>query len=112
MKISEIVEKTGLESLNSYDDAEVPEVYVSDMASDVITGAKAGSMLVTTMVRAGRATYFIDVKEAKNGQRFIALSENKLDADDKRQRSTIRVFGESIEEFKQAVEEAASAAIQ
>ena len=47
MKISEIVEKSGLESLNAYADAEVPGVYVSDMASDVITGAKAGSMLVT-----------------------------------------------------------------
>lgn len=68
--------------------------------------------IYSTMVRAGRTTYFIDVKEAKNGQRFISLSENKLDADEKRQRSTIRVFGESIDQFKQAVEEAASAAIQ
>jgi hypothetical protein len=64
------------------------------------------------MVRAGRTTYFIDVKEAKNGQRFISLSENKLGADERRQRSTIRVFGESIGQFKQAVDEAASAAIQ
>ncbi len=47
MKISEIAEKTGLEALNAYEDAEVPGVYVSDMASDVITGANAGSMLVT-----------------------------------------------------------------
>lgn len=64
------------------------------------------------MVRAGRTTYFIDVREAKNGKRFISLSENKLEADEKRQRSTIRVFGESIEQFRQAVDEAASAAIQ
>ena len=68
--------------------------------------------IYSTMVRAGRTTYFIDVKEAKNGQRFISLSENKLDAYEKRQRSTIRVCGESIEQFKLAVEEAASAAIQ
>ena len=47
MKISEIAEKTGLETLNAYEDADVTGVYVSDMASDVITGAKAGSMLVT-----------------------------------------------------------------
>jgi hypothetical protein len=47
VKISEIVEKTGLEALSAYQDADVPGVYVSDMASDVITGAKAGSMLVT-----------------------------------------------------------------
>jgi predicted transcriptional regulator len=47
VKISEIVEKTGLEALNAYEDAEIPGVYVSDMASDVITGAKAGAVLVT-----------------------------------------------------------------
>jgi len=47
VKISEIAEKTGLETLNPYDDADVTGVYVSDMASDVITGAQAGSMLVT-----------------------------------------------------------------
>lgn len=47
MKISEIVEKTGLEALNTADDAEVLGVYVSDMASDVISGAAAGSLLVT-----------------------------------------------------------------
>jgi hypothetical protein len=45
--MSEIVEKTGLEPLNTHDDAEVEGVYVSDMASDVITGAQAGSLLVT-----------------------------------------------------------------
>ena len=47
MKISEIAQKTGIVALNAYEDAEVPGVYVSDMASDVITGAKAGSILVT-----------------------------------------------------------------
>jgi hypothetical protein len=47
VRISEIVEKTGLESLNAHEDADIAGVYVSDMASDVITGAKAGAMLVT-----------------------------------------------------------------
>ncbi len=47
MRISEIARKTGLESLNAYEDADISGVYVSDMASDVITGAQAGSLLVT-----------------------------------------------------------------
>jgi hypothetical protein len=47
VKMSEIVEKTGLEALNKHEETEVSGVYVSDMASDVITGAQAGSMLVT-----------------------------------------------------------------
>ena len=66
----------------------------------------------STMVRSGRTTYFIDVREAKNGNKYISISESRVDADDKRQRSTIRVFGDSIEQFRQAVDEAATAAHQ
>lgn len=47
MKISEIARKSGLEALNAYEDVDVSGVYVSDMASDIVTGAKGGSMLVT-----------------------------------------------------------------
>ncbi len=65
--------------------------------------------LFSTMVKSGRTTYFVDVKEAKNGNKFIAISENRLDADDKKQRSTIRVFGETVDQFRQAVDEAAAA---
>ncbi len=61
------------------------------------------------MVRAGRTTYFVDVKEAKNGKRFLAISENRLDEEDKKQRITVRVFQESVDQFRQAVEEASRA---
>ena len=47
MKISEIVEKTGLEALSAWENADVPGVYVSDMASDIITGAPGGCLLLT-----------------------------------------------------------------
>jgi len=47
MKISEIVAKTGLESLNQFEDDEITGVYISDMVSDIITGAKAGNVLLT-----------------------------------------------------------------
>ncbi len=47
MRISEIAQRTGLEPLNEYEDGDIGSVYVSDMASDVITGAKEGSLLVT-----------------------------------------------------------------
>ena len=68
--------------------------------------------IYSTMVRSGRVTFFIDVKEAKNGAKYISISEHRLDQDGKRQRSTIRVFGESIEQFRQAVNEAAASVIQ
>jgi hypothetical protein len=47
VKISEIVEKTGLEALNAWEDGDIPAVYVSDMASDIITGAQSGCLLLT-----------------------------------------------------------------
>jgi len=68
--------------------------------------------LYSTMVRSGRTTYFVDVKEAKNGSKYIAISENRIDNEDKRQRTTVRVFGDSVSQFRQAIDEAASAVAQ
>jgi len=62
--------------------------------------------IFSTMVRAGKTTYFVDVKEAKNGNRFLSIAESRFDEDDKRQRTTLRVFGETVEPFRQAVNEA------
>lgn len=64
--------------------------------------------IYSTMVRSGRTTYFIDVKEAKNGNKYLMISETRLEGDEKK-RTTIRVFGETISQFQQAVDEAAAA---
>ena len=69
----------------------------------------SNNALFSTMVKSGRTTYFVDVKEAKNGNKFIAISETRFDADDKKQRSTVRVFGETVDQFRQAIDEAAAA---
>ena len=66
--------------------------------------------LFSTMVRAGKTTYFVDVREAKNGSKFLSIAETKID-DDKRQRTTVRVFGDSVGLFKQAIDEAAAAIV-
>lgn len=68
--------------------------------------------IYSTMIRSGRVTFFIDVKEAKNGAKYISISEHRIEVDTKKSRSTIRVFGESIEQFRQAVNEAAASVIQ
>jgi predicted transcriptional regulator len=47
MKISELVETTGLKAANTYVDREVESVYISDMVSDIITSAKRNSVIVT-----------------------------------------------------------------
>jgi len=65
--------------------------------------------LFSSMVRSGRTTYFVDVKEAKNGKRYLTITENRIDDGDKKSRVTVRVFKESIDQFRQAVDEAAAA---
>jgi len=60
----------------------------------------------SSMVRSGRTSYFIDIREAKNGAKYLSISETRLDADEKKSRSSIRVFGDSIGQFKQAIDEA------
>jgi hypothetical protein len=47
MRMSEIVEKTGLEALNTFEDDDVAGVYISDMVSDIITGAGGCGLLLT-----------------------------------------------------------------
>lgn len=48
MKVSELAEKTGLSCLNDCkEDKDIAGVYISDMVSDVITGARADTILVT-----------------------------------------------------------------
>jgi hypothetical protein len=67
------------------------------------------SALFSSMVRAGKTTYFVDVKEAKNGKRYMAITENKIEDDEKKQRITVRVFSENVDQFRQAIDEAAAA---
>ena len=64
--------------------------------------------IYSTMVRSGKTTYFVDVREAKNGNKFLAISESRLDGDEKK-RTTVRVFGETVVQFRQAIDEAAAA---
>ena len=67
--------------------------------------------IYSTMVRSGKTTYFVDVKEAKNGNKYLSISENRIDGEEKK-RTTVRVFGETIDQFRQAIDEAAQAVSQ
>jgi hypothetical protein len=66
--------------------------------------------IYSTMVRSGKTTYFVDVKEAKNGNKYLSISETRLEGEEKK-RTTVRVFGETVEQFRQAIDEAAAAAV-
>jgi predicted transcriptional regulator len=47
MTVNEIAEKVGLKSLSAFEDRSVNGVFVSDMVSDVMAGAKSGNLWLT-----------------------------------------------------------------
>ncbi len=53
-------------------------------------------------------TYFIDVKEAKNKSKYITIAESRKakEGEKKFTRSAIMVFGDQVQEFREAFEEA------
>ena len=67
--------------------------------------------IYSTMVRSGKTVYFVDVREAKNGSRYLHISESRIAGDEKKKVS-IRVFGETIDQFRQAIDEASQATAQ
>lgn len=67
--------------------------------------------LYSTMVKSGKTTYFVDLKEAKNGNKYLSISETRVDGEEKK-RSTVRFFGETIDQLRKAIEEASEAAVK
>ena len=70
-----------------------------------------GKELFKRMVKAGRRTYFISVKESKNNKKYITLTESKLVEKNKFDRSNIFVFPERMEELVEAMREASEVAV-
>ena len=61
--------------------------------------------LYSTVIKSGKNTYFVDVKEAKNGNKYLAITESQAGNP---QRKTIRIFGEAIGKLRDAVVEASA----
>ena len=61
-------------------------------------------------LKAGDRTYFIDVKEAKNKSKYLTISETKpsKDGEKKFTRSSVMVFDNQVEKFRDALQEALS----
>ncbi len=82
MKISELVKKTGLKAINKSEDKTIEGVYISDMASDIITNAKANMLLITlqthkTLIAAANlidVAAIVFVKGKKPGNDVIDLA--------------------------------------
>ncbi|MDD5382552.1 MAG: DUF3276 family protein [Candidatus Margulisbacteria bacterium] len=72
-------------------------------------GSKAKE-LFNRMVKAGRRTYFITVKEAKNNKKYLTLTESKLVEQNKFDRSSVMIFPEKLGDFASAFAEACQVA--
>ena len=45
------------------------------------------------------SSYFFDVKEAKNGNQYLTITQTSAGKDGQRYRSTVSVFGSNLNEF-------------
>ena len=61
--------------------------------------------LFSTRVSAGRRTYFIDVKSAKNNKPFLKITQSEINGEEKK-KNTLNVFDSEIADFGSAVNEA------
>jgi hypothetical protein len=61
--------------------------------------------LFSTRVSAGRRTYFIDVKSAKNNKPYLKITQSEINGEE-RKKSTLNVFDSEIADFSSAVNEA------
>src|SRR5215831_9777262 len=66
--------------------------------------------LFSTTLKAGDRTYFVDVKEARNKSRYLTISETRRsgarDGEKKFSRSSVMVFDDQVEKFRDALEQA------
>lgn len=60
----------------------------------------------TKTIKAGATTYFFDVKTAKDGKPYLAITASRFKGEDsERERSTIFVFQEQAQEFLATTQE-------
>lgn len=65
-----------------------------------------GKELFSRMVKAGQKTYFINVKKAKNGNNYLAITESRRVEKDQFDKSRVMVFRDKLEEFIEAIRDA------
>lgn len=58
-------------------------------------------------LKAGNKTYFFDVKAAKNGNKYLTITESSINKDGRKFRSSLTVFQDHLTNFNQAIQEMA-----
>ena len=85
----------------------------STAADDFVGALKEGCQLESPfnkMVKSGRVIYFIDLKEAKNGAKYVSITSSQPSKEDPKKytRRSINIFDNAATDFLGAVVEAAT----
>ncbi len=64
--------------------------------------------IYTKVVKAGKITYFFDVKEAKNQSKYLTItaSQPSTEGDKKFAKRSINLFGNAADKFHEALQDA------
>jgi len=88
-------------------------IVFNNAANDFLSALKEASQVIqsesdfTKMVKAGRITYFINVKEAKNQSKYLSIASSQPSKEDPKKfsRRSITVFDNVANDFIGALEE-------
>ena len=101
MKVSELASKLGLNALNPLHDKEISGVYISDMVSDIVAGAKPGDILVTVQMHKNliATANLVDASAIV----FVRDKEPQQDVIDLANRAEITLFKTNLDSWNLAV---------
>lgn len=70
-----------------------------------ISPQKMSDAIKSMQVKVGKKFYFFDVKQAKNGNKYLQITESRLEPNGERIRNSITVFPDHLAEFKMRFDE-------
>ncbi|MCI0706093.1 MAG: PUR family DNA/RNA-binding protein [Ignavibacteriae bacterium] len=62
--------------------------------------------IFSVTVKAGKTTYFVDVKESQAGNKYLSITQRNIEGEEKKY-TTVRVVSTKVSEFRDAVDKAA-----
>jgi len=62
--------------------------------------------IYSTRIKGGSKTYFFDVRQTKNANKYLTITESRIMEEGKRTRNTIAIFPDNLQEFNAALSEA------
>jgi hypothetical protein len=61
--------------------------------------------LHSATLKAGSKNYFFDVRAAKNGNKYLTITDSSINKDGQKFRNTVTVFQDQLQNFNQAIQE-------